>query len=81
MEQGRSRFRNRVFGIVGGLLILTLPEIFEGLRIIISITVLIIAEAISREQFQKAHWGLRNLEFSNFVQTNGQIQRIALVDC
>ena len=80
VEQGRSRFRNRIFGIVGGLLILTLPDIFEGLKIIISITVLIIAESISRT-VPEGPLGPRNLEFSKFVNPNGTIEKIALVDC
>ena len=32
VEEGRSRFRNRVFGIVGGLLILTFPKFSRALE-------------------------------------------------
>ena len=80
VEEGRSRFRNRVYGILGGLLILTLPEIFEGLRILIAISVLVIAEVISRT-VPEGPLGLRNPSFTPFTDKDGQIQRIALVDC
>ena len=80
MEEGRSRFRNRVYGIVGGLLILTLPEIFEGLRILIAISVLVTAEIISRT-VPEGPLGLRNPSFTPFTDKDGNIQRIALVDC
>ena len=80
VEEGRSRFRTRVYGILGGLLILTLPEIFEGLRILIAISVLVIAEVISRT-VPEGPLGLRNPSFTPFTDKDGQIQRIALVDC
>ena len=80
VEEGRSRFRNRVFAIVGGLLILTLPEIFEGLRILIAISVLVTAELISRT-VPKGPLGRRNPDFTEFVDKDGSIQKIALVDC
>ena len=80
VEEGRSRFRNRVFAIVGGLLILTLPEIFEGLRILVAISVLVTAELISRT-VPKGPLGRRNPEFTQFVDKDGSIQKIALVDC
>ena len=67
---------------MGGLLILTLPEIFEGLRIMIAISVLVTAEAISRTVPEKALWVRAILDFTPFDrQRMVQIQRIALVDC
>ena len=80
VEEGRSRFRNRVYGIVGGLLILTLPEIFEGLRILIAVSVLVTAEVISRT-VPEGPLGIRNPSFTPFTDKDGEIQRIALVDC
>ena len=80
VEEGRSRFRNRIYGIVGGLLILTLPEIFEGLRILIAVSVLVTAEVISRT-VPEGPLGLRNPSFAQFTDKDREIQKIALVDC
>ncbi len=80
VEEGRSRFRNRVLAIVGGLLILTLPEIFEGLRVLIAIGVMITAEVISRTT-PDGPLGTRNPEFVPLVDKDGHIQRIAIADC
>ena len=80
VEEGRSRFRNRALAIVGGLLILTLPEVFEGLRILIAILVMISTEAISRTA-PDGPLGSRNPVFQQVIDRDGRGQRISLVDC
>ena len=48
VEEGNSRFRIRVIAISASLLILTLPVEYDGLRLVISISISVLADGISR---------------------------------
>ena len=48
VSNGKSRFRNRIFAISAGILILSLPVEYDGLRLLISISVVIVADYFSR---------------------------------
>lgn len=80
VEEGRSRFRNRILAITGGLLILTLPEPFEGLRILIAIVVVAIVEYISRT-VPNGPLGLRNPIFPEIVNKDGFRTKVLLMNC
>ena len=80
VEEGRSRFRNRILAITGGLLILTLPEPFEGLRILIAIVVVAVVEYISRT-VPNGPLGLRNPIFPESINKDGHRKKVLLMNC
>tara|TARA_B100000902_G_scaffold241251_1_gene228484 strand:- start:1248 stop:1736 length:489 start_codon:yes stop_codon:yes gene_type:complete len=45
---GKTRFRNRVLAISSGILILSLPVEYDGLRLLIAFLIAISSEAVSR---------------------------------
>ena len=47
MSDGKPRFRNRIMAISAGILILSLPMEYDGLRLIISLIVVYIADYLS----------------------------------
>ena len=48
IQSGRTRFRNRMLAISSGLIILTLPVEYDGLRIVIAIVTALSAEILSQ---------------------------------
>tara|TARA_B100000945_G_C20284772_1_gene550443 strand:+ start:84 stop:845 length:762 start_codon:yes stop_codon:yes gene_type:complete len=48
IKNGQTRFRNRILAITAGILILTLPMEFDGIKILIGLTVAITADYFSR---------------------------------
>ena len=48
IKNGQTRFRNRIMAISAGILILTLPMEFDGMKILIGLTVAISADYFSR---------------------------------
>lgn len=48
IQSGRTRFRNRMLAISSGLIILTLPVEYDGLRIVIAIATALSAEILSQ---------------------------------
>ncbi len=47
VSNGMPRFRNRMFAISAGTLVLTLPVEFDGLRLLIAIVVVLLADMVS----------------------------------
>jgi len=45
---GKTRFRNRILAISSGILILSLPVEYDGLRLLIAFLIVISSEAVSR---------------------------------
>ena len=80
VEEGRSRFRNRALAICGGTLILTLPEVFEGVRVMTAILVIFLAESISRTT-PSGPLGPRRPRVMSMVDSQGISQRPALLAC
>ena len=57
IKNGQTRFRNRMFAISSGTLILTLPIEFEGMKIIIALSVALSADYFSRTApITLTHW-------------------------
>lgn len=79
VEDGQSRFRNRALAICGGLLVLTLPEVFEGVRVLIAVCVMIVAEAISRTT-PTGPLGPR-ISSLREIRSDRGIERVLLLDC
>ena len=48
IHSGRTRFRNRLFAISSGIIILTLPVEYDGLKIVIAILIALSAEMLSQ---------------------------------
>ena len=80
VEEGRSRFRNRALAICGGTLILTLPEVFEGVRVMTAILVIFLAESISRTT-PSGPLGPRRPRVMSMVDSQGIPQRPAILAC
>lgn len=80
IERGETRFRVRLLLIFGGLLILTLPSEYEGLRILIAVAAMLVADKLSGT-LPRATLGRRSFEVTNFTSQIGQVQRLALIDC
>ena len=76
----RKYLSTRIFLICGGLIILTLPSVFEGLRVIIASASISIAFLISRTTPQislRRH----SLNVETLMDSSGYPQRIAVLDC
>ena len=79
-EKEKSYFSTRIFLICGGILILTLPSVFEGIRVTIALTSISIAFLISRTT-PRVSLRRHHLNIQNLVGSSGDSQRIALLDC
>ena len=79
VEDGQTRLRNRFLAIIGGVLILTLPSEFEGLRIILALCAMAIADRIS-SSLPPAALGRRQFEVQNLASDMNPV-RLAIVDC
>jgi len=75
-----STFSSKIYLICGGLLILTLPDVFEGIRVIIAVSSMAIADAISRT-IPSAPIGAKRFDISSKQALDGTIQRLAILDC
>ena len=80
VEGGQTKLRIRFLVILGGILILTLPSEFEGLKIILAILAMAIADRVSNS-LPPAALGRRNFEVSNISHGENNPIRLAIVDC
>jgi len=80
VERGETRFRIRLLLIFGGLLVLTLPSEYEGLRLMIAVTAMLVADRLS-STLPHATLGRRLFELADFVSENGSMTRLAFLDC
>ncbi len=80
VEDGHSRFRNRTLAICAGTLILTLPDTFEGVRVLIALSVVLVAESVSRST-PTGPLGPRLNRISEVYDRDGGIQRVMVLDC
>ena len=48
IHSGRTRFRNRLLAISSGIIILTLPVEYDGLKIVIALLMALSAEMLSQ---------------------------------
>jgi hypothetical protein len=48
VSSGKTRFRNRLLTISSGIIILTLPVEYDGLKLVIAIMVALLADGISQ---------------------------------
>lgn len=79
VEKGHTRLRNRMLAILGGTLILTLPSEFEGLRILLALTAMMIAEAIS-SSLPLAVLGRRSFDVWD-LRSGSDTIRLGIIDC
>ena len=75
-----ASFRWRILAIGGGVLVLTIPEVFEGLRVLIALSTMALADGIARTT-PVAPLGARRFLVSDFKGIDGTIERIAVLDC
>ena len=80
IEHGEARFRARILLIFGGLLLLTLPVEYEGLRLLAAFVAMALADTISRT-LPEAPLGRRKFEVGDVLSRSGSTHRVALVDC
>ena len=80
VEQGETRLRVRLLLIFGGLLILTLPSEYEGLRLLIAVAAMLAADRLSGT-LPNAVLGRRSFEVTDYVSEAGSTTRLALLDC
>ncbi len=80
VEGGHSRFRNRTLAICAGTLILTLPATFEGVRVLTALTVVLVAESVSRST-PTGPLGPRINRISELYDREGELQRVMVLDC
>ena len=79
VENGQAKFRIRIILISTSILILSLPLVYDGLRVFISIITILIADRISAT-LPNPLLGSRTFEVSN-ISFNGNIERIGVIDC
>jgi len=80
IDDSRSLFSTKIALISGGILILTLPNVFEGLRVVISVSTILLADTISKT-VPSATLGSRNFFISSKTSRGGTEERIAIIDC
>ena len=80
VDRGETRFRIRLLLIFGGLLVLTLPSEYEGLRLLIAMAAMLAADRLS-STLPHATLGRRSFELADFVSENGSVTRLAILDC
>jgi len=80
VDRGETRFRIRLLLIFGGLLVLTLPSEYEGLRMLIAMAAMLAADRLS-STLPHATLGRRSFELADFVSENGSVTRLAILDC
>jgi len=80
VEHGETRFRVRLLLIFGGLLILTLPSEYEGLRLLIAVAAMMTADRLS-STLPRATLSRRSFEVEDFTSRGGSVTRLALLDC
>lgn len=80
VERGETRFRVRLLLIFGGLLIITLPAEYDGLRLLIAVAAMLTADRLSRT-IPNAILGRRSFDVADFTSRNGSVTRLALLDC
>ncbi len=80
VEGGHSRFRNRILAICAGTLILTLPATFEGVRVLIAVTVACLTEILSRST-PTGPLGARIIRLPTLRDRDGDTQRVLMLDC
>ena len=80
VDRDKTRFRIRLLLIFGGLLILTLPSEYEGLRLLIAVAAMLAADRLS-STLPNATLGRRSFELADLVSENGSVTRLAILDC
>ena len=78
VERGEIRFR--LLLIFGGLLILTLPSEYEGLRLLIAVAAMLTADRLS-STLPSATLSRRSFEVTDITTENGSVTRLAILDC
>jgi|TARA_B100001105_G_scaffold250947_1_gene240000 hypothetical protein len=79
VENGQAKFRIRIMLISTSILILSLPFVYDGLRVFISVITILIADRISTT-VPNPILGTRIFEVSD-VSFKGKISRIGVIDC
>ncbi len=80
VERGEIRFRARLLVVFGGLLVLTLPAEYEGLRLLIGVAAMLSADRLSAT-LPNATLGRRSFDVKDIATVDGPASRIALLDC
>jgi len=80
VERGETRFRVRLLVVFGGLLVLTLPAEYEGLRLLIAVAAMLSADRLSAT-LPNATLGRRSFDVRDISTADGSVSRLALLDC
>jgi hypothetical protein len=75
-----SNLRFKIISFSGSIMIITLPNEYDGIRILIAIIVIYLSDIISRT-LPKSPLGLRLFSVNDIVSETGVHNRFAIVDC
>ena len=80
LDSNNSNLRGKLLFFSGSILVISLPNEFDGLRIIIALIIIILSDLISRS-IPKYPIGKRSFNVTEMISSNGNKDRIAVVDC
>ena len=80
VERGEIRFRARLLLVFGGLLVMTMPSEYEGLRLLIAVTAMLSADRLSAT-LPNATLGRRSFVVRDIATADNLVYRLALLDC
>ena len=79
-DSRNSNMKLKIIAFSSSLIILSLPNEFDGLRIITALLVIYLSDIISRT-IPSSPLGLRSFHVEDIISSNGKVNRIAVVDC
>ena len=79
-DSRNSNMKLKIIAFSGSLIILSLPNEFDGLRIITALLVIYLSDIISRT-IPSSLLGSRSFHVDDIISNNGKVNRIAVVDC
>ncbi len=75
-----STMKLKIVTVSCSLVILSLPNEFEGLRIVIALFIIYLSDLVSRT-LPSSPLGLRSFNVDDIISSSGECNRIAIVDC
>jgi len=79
-DSQNSNMKLKILAFSSGIIILSLPNEFEGLRIMAAVSVIYLSDAISRT-IPSSPLGMRSFYVKDIISSNGEENRVAIVDC
>jgi Sec-independent protein secretion pathway component TatC len=79
-DSKNSTMKLKIVTVSSSLVILSLPNEFEGLRIVVALFIIYLSDIVSRT-LPTSPLGLRSFNVDNIISSSGESNRIAIVDC